>query len=96
MFRFSSRLTLQELIDALVRLLVEGGAESLEKPGKTTTISPFDYNAFPDDSSITYLQGIKGGDRPGTFLLVGANDSPGPNPQGFAYVGPLDLGVCCR
>ncbi|WP_411869468.1 hypothetical protein [Vulcanococcus limneticus] len=90
MLQVSSRLTLQELIDGLLRFLVEEGADSLEKPGKVSTISPFDYNAVPDDSSITYLQGIKGGDRPDTFLLVGANDSPGPNPQGFAYVGPLD------
>lgn len=58
--------------------------------GKVTTISPFDYNTYPGDSAVTYLQGIKGWDRPGTFLLVGANDSPGPTPQGFAYVGPLN------
>ena len=90
MLHFSSRPTLQDLIFALMCLEVEASADFLEKQNKVSTISPFDYNAFPGDSSITYLQGIKGGDLPGTFLLVGANDSPGPNPQGFAYVGPLD------
>lgn len=54
------------------------------------TISPFQYNAYLGDSAITYLQGIKAGDKPGTYLLVGANDSPGPTPLGLAYLGPLD------
>lgn len=56
----------------------------------SSTISPFDYNAYPGDPAITYLQGIKEGDRQGTYLLVGANDSPGPTPLGLAYVGRLD------
>lgn len=54
------------------------------------TISPFQYNAYPDDPAVTYLQGIKEGDAPGTYLLVGANDSPGPTPLGLAYVGAFD------
>lgn len=39
---------------------------------------------------VTYLQGIKGGDRQGTYVLVGANNSPGPTPVGLVYQGPLD------
>ena len=54
------------------------------------TISPFQYNASEGDPAVTYLQGIKNGDKPGTFLLVGANDSSGPTPLGLAYLGPLD------
>jgi hypothetical protein len=67
-----------------------GGASFDGNKSKVTTISPFEYNSKPGDSAITYLQGIKGWDRPGTFLLVGANNSPGPTPLGFAYVGPLN------
>lgn len=58
--------------------------------GNQRTISPFQYNAVPGDRAVTYLQGIKAGDQPGTFLLVGANDSPGPTPLGLAYLGRLD------
>jgi hypothetical protein len=54
------------------------------------TISPFQYNASAGDDAVTYLQGLKNGNRSGTFLLVGANDSPGPTPLGLAYLGPLD------
>ena len=68
----------------------EGGASFDGNKSKVTTISPFEYNSKPGDSAITYLQGIKGWDRPGAFLLVGANNSPGPTPLGFAYVGPLN------
>jgi hypothetical protein len=57
---------------------------------KVDTISPFQYNACSDDQAVTYLQGIKAGDAPGTYLLVGANDSPGPAPLGLAYVGAFD------
>ncbi len=54
------------------------------------SISPFQYNAFPGDDAVTYLQGIKNGNDRGSVLLVGANDSPGPTPLGLAYLGPLD------
>ena len=37
-------------------------------------ISPFQYNPGKDPTVVTYLQGLKGGDAPGTFLLVGANN----------------------
>ena len=60
------------------------------RTAKGRTISPFQYNASAGDRAVTYLQGIKAGDQPGTFLLVGANDSPGPTPLGLAYLGPLD------
>jgi hypothetical protein len=53
-------------------------------------ISPFQYNPGKDSSVVTYLQGIKGGDRKGTYVLVGANNSPGPTPVGLVYQGPLD------
>ena len=53
-------------------------------------ISPFQYNPGKDPTVVTYLQGLKGGDAPGTFLLVGANNSPGPTPVGLVYQGPLD------
>ncbi|MBW0174487.1 MAG: hypothetical protein KXJ50_11450 [Vulcanococcus sp.] len=53
-------------------------------------ISPFQYNPGNDPSVVTYLQGFKQGDRAGTYLLVGANNSPGPTPQGLVYQGPLD------
>ena len=53
-------------------------------------ISPFQYNPGKDPTVVTYLQGLKGGDVPGTFLLVGANNSPGPTPVGLVYQGPLD------
>ena len=36
------------------------------------------------------MQGLKGGDKPGQYLLVGANNSPGPTPVGLVYQGPLD------
>jgi hypothetical protein len=39
---------------------------------------------------VTYLQGIKGGDQRGTYVLVGANNSPGPEPVGLVYQGLLD------
>lgn len=52
--------------------------------------SPFQYNPGNDPSVVTYLQGLKQGDRAGTYLLVGANNSPGPTPQGLVYQGPLD------
>ena len=55
-----------------------------------SVISPFQYNPGDDPSVVTYLQGLKQGDRPGTYLLVGANNSPGPTPQGLVYQGPLD------
>lgn len=61
-----------------------------EGASKGRTISPFQYNAFAGDRAVTYLQGLKAGDQPGTFLLVGANDSPGPKPLGLSYLGPLD------
>ncbi|MDP4831663.1 MAG: hypothetical protein NWR59_09140 [Cyanobium sp. MAG_185] len=53
-------------------------------------ISPFQYNPGKDPTVVTYLQGLKGGDAPGTFLLVGANNSPGPTPVGLVYQGPLN------
>lgn len=52
--------------------------------------SPFEYNPGNSPEVVTYLQGLKGGDLPGTFLLVGANNSPGPAPVGLVYQGPLD------
>jgi hypothetical protein len=52
--------------------------------------SPFQYNPGNDPSVVTYLQGLKQGDQPGTYLLVGANNSPGPTPQGLVYQGRLD------
>jgi hypothetical protein len=52
--------------------------------------SPFQCNPGNDPSVVTYLQGLKQGDRAGTYLLVGANNSPGPTPQGLVYQGPLD------
>ena len=52
--------------------------------------SPFQYNPGQDSSVVTYLQGIKGGDLKGTYVLVGANNSPGPTPVGLVYQGPLD------
>ncbi len=52
--------------------------------------SPFQYNPGNDPSVVTYLQGLKGGDVPGTYLLVGANNSPGPTPTGLVYRGALD------
>ena len=52
--------------------------------------SPFQYNPGNDPSVVTYLQGLKQGNQPGTYLLVGANNSPGPTPQGLVYRGPLD------
>jgi hypothetical protein len=58
------------------------------KPQQIT--SPFQYNPGRDRSVVTYLQGIKGGDQRGTYLLVGANNSPGPTPVGLVYEGPLD------
>jgi len=54
------------------------------------TISPFQYNPGKIPTVVTYLQGIKGGDQKGTYLLVGANNSPSPNPVGLVYQGPLD------
>lgn len=53
-------------------------------------ISPFQYNPGNDPDVVTYLQGIKGGDRRGTVLLVGANNSSGPTPVGLVYQGKLD------
>lgn len=53
-------------------------------------LSPFQYNPGNDAGVVTYLQGLKGGDVPGSFVLVGANNSPGPTPQGLVYQGPLD------
>ena len=58
------------------------------RPLKVT--SPFQYNPGNSSEVVTYLQGIKGGDLPGTYLLVGANNSPGPTPVGLVYQGPLD------
>jgi hypothetical protein len=55
-----------------------------------TVTSPFQYNPGNDPSVVTYLQGLKQGNRSGTYLLVGANNSPGPTPQGLVYQGPLD------
>ncbi len=52
--------------------------------------SPFQFNPGNDPSVVTYLQGLKQGDRAGTYLLVGANNSPGPTPKGLVYQGPLD------
>ena len=52
--------------------------------------SPFEYNPGNDPSVVAYLQGLKQGDRSGTYLLVGANNSPGPTPQGLVCQGPLD------
>ncbi len=69
---------------------LKGNEGTSGKGSKTETISPFDYNAVANDPEVTYLQGIKAGDREGTFLLVGANDSSGPTPLGLAYVGPLN------
>ena len=56
----------------------------------SSVISPFQYNPGNDPDVVTYLQGLKGGDAPGTFLMVGANNSPGPTPVGLVYQGPLD------
>jgi hypothetical protein len=53
-------------------------------------LSPFQYNPGRSRSVVTYLQGIKGGDQPGTYVLVGANNSPGPTPVGLVYQGRLD------
>lgn len=53
-------------------------------------ISPFQFNPGNDPTVVTYLQGIKGGDRKGTYVLVGANNSPGPTPVGLVYQGRLD------
>ena len=55
-----------------------------------SVISPFQYNPGNDPAVVTYLQGLKGGDAPGTFVMVGANNSPGPTPVGLVYQGPLD------
>ena len=55
-----------------------------------TVTSPFQYNPGNNPEVVTYLQGLKGGDLPGTYLLVGANNSPGPTPVGLVYQGPLD------
>jgi hypothetical protein len=53
-------------------------------------LSPFQYNPGNNPSVVTYLQGLKGGDEPGTVVLVGANNSPGPTPVGLVYQGRLD------
>ncbi len=53
-------------------------------------LSPFQYNPGRSRSVVTYLQGIKGGDQRGTYVLVGANNSPGPEPVGLVYQGFLD------
>ena len=53
-------------------------------------ISPFQYNPGYSSDVVTYLQGIKGGREDGTYLLVGANNSTGPDPVGLMYQGPLD------
>ena len=53
-------------------------------------ISPFQYNPGSSSDVVTYLQGIKGGDENGTYLVVGANNSSGPDPVGLVYQGPLD------
>jgi len=53
-------------------------------------ISPFQYNPGYSSDVVTYLQGIKGGREDGTYLLVGANNSSGPDPVGLIYQGPLD------
>ena len=53
-------------------------------------ISPFQYNPGSSSDVVTYLQGIKGGDEDGTYLVVGANNSSGPDPVGLVYQGPLD------
>ena len=53
-------------------------------------VSPFQYSPGNDSGVVTYLQGLKGGDKPGQYLLVGANNSPGPTPVGLVYQGPLD------
>ena len=55
-----------------------------------STISPFQYNPGSSPEVVTYLQGIKGGETDNGYLLVGANNSSGPNPVGLAYQGPLD------
>ena len=55
-----------------------------------STISPFQYNPGSSPEVVTYLQGIKGGKINNSYLLVGANNSSGPNPVGLAYQGPLD------
>ena len=53
-------------------------------------ISPFQYNPGYSSDVVTYLEGIKGGREEGTYLLVGANNSTGPDPVGLMYQGPLD------
>lgn len=53
-------------------------------------ISPFQYNPGSSSDVVTYLQGIKGGDENGTYLVVGANNSSGSDPVGLVYQGPLD------
>ena len=55
-----------------------------------STISPFQYNPGSSPEVVTYLQGIKGGETDNSYLLVGANNSPHPNPVGLVYQGPLD------
>ena len=57
---------------------------------QTRTISPFQYNPGNKSGVVTYLQGIKDGNKPGHYLLVGANNSPSPTPVGIVYQGPLD------
>jgi hypothetical protein len=61
------------------------------RPLKVT--SPFQYNPGNNSGVVTYLQGLKGGDLPDTYLLVGANNSSGPTPVGLVYQGPLDAVV---
>ncbi|MFM7674949.1 MAG: hypothetical protein ACKO5F_05065 [Synechococcus sp.] len=57
---------------------------------KLQVISPFEYNPSQDPANITFLQGIKGGDRPGTYLLTGSINATGPGSYGLVYEGPLD------
>ena len=57
---------------------------------RNTVISPFQYNPGSSPEVVTYLQGIKGGAEDETYLLVGANNSSGPDPVGLVYQGPLD------
>ena len=53
-----------------------------------TVTSPFQYNPGNDPSVVTYLQGLKQGNRSGTYLLVGANNSPGPRLRVWCTKGP--------
>ena len=57
------------------------GADSVD------VVSPFLYTGSPDFSSDFGLQGIKGGDTAGTFIITGTS-----NVNGVVYNGPVNHG----